>query len=138
MTQTDTPVSPNEMATATKRLEFVGYSDDTFACTGPGIDVDRDTCASREPVTMRVQSGDRSLLVVGQYAPGECAGWLIGVANDDWPADPPTGERYDQPIPPWPIRYAQTAEDRYTPRLVIEAPADATVTLLGVEDDDDA
>ena len=33
-----------------KLLRFEGYSDDTFACTGPGIDVDLDTCASGAPL----------------------------------------------------------------------------------------
>ena len=75
-----------------KLLRFEGYSDDTFACTGPGIDVDLDTCASGAPVYMRVEAGKDSMIVCGQYAPGPVAGWIIGVGPDD-------GEIEDKPVP---------------------------------------
>lgn len=108
-----------------KRLTFTGYSDDTFACDGPAIDVDYDTCASGKPVTMRVQSvaDDESLLVVGQYAPGACAGWLIGVAPDE-------GDDSDDPMPPWPMRYEPNPNVPYSPLLVIDAPDDVQVVVI--------
>lgn len=114
-----------------KTLKFVGYSDDTFACEGPKIDVDYDTCASRKPVAMLVVSPSYrgGIVVVGQYAPGHADGWLIGVSNFDPEAD-------DVPIPEWPIRI-ERSEAGYSPRLVIEAPDDVTVKLLGHDADED-
>lgn len=114
-----------------KTLKFVGYSDDTFACTGPGIDVDKDTCASGKPVTMLVASASHAggIIVVGQYAPGHADGWLIGVSNRDPSHD-------DVPIPAWPIRI-ERSERGYSPMLLIEAPDDVKVILLGREPDED-
>jgi hypothetical protein len=105
-----------------KRLVFQGYSDDTFACEGPGIDVDRDTCASGEAVYMRVWCGDADCLIVsGQYCPGDTGGWLIGVS--------PARGADEQHIPLWPIRI-ERGEREYSPLLVIEAPDDVHVELL--------
>lgn len=106
-----------------KRLIFQGYSDDTFSCEGPGIDVDRDTCGSGKPVAMVVKSGNRGLIVVGQYAPNNCHGWLIGVSpNNDFSLK-------EAHIPEWPIRI-ERSEREYSPMLVIEAPDDVQVELL--------
>lgn len=105
-----------------KLIRFEGYSDDTFACTGPGIDVSLDTCASGAPVYMRVEAYMDSMIVCGQYAPGPVAGWLIGVGPDD-------GEVEDKPIPPWSCRLAPTKRD-YSPALLIEAPDDVKVSLI--------
>ena len=106
-----------------KRLTFQGYSDDTFACEGPEIDVDCDNCASGEPIVMKVTSAGDGMLVSGQYAPEHCAGWLIGVA-------PIEGPDFDgQHIPDWPMHLVSS--DRcYSPKLVVEAPDDVSVTLL--------
>lgn len=105
-----------------KTLTFQGYSDDTFACAGPGIDVDRDNGGSELPVTMRVAVGDEVLIVVGQYAAvQDCPGWLIGVGPADFGA-------IEKHIPAWPIRF-ERSEREYSPRLVIEAPDDVVVTL---------
>ena len=106
-----------------KRLIFQGHSDDTFACTGPGIDVDYDTCASGKAVWMRVASGSEALLVFGRYGCGPAAGWLIGIA-------PAEGSDMDaQNVPGWRMGL-QPWERNYSPALVIEAPDDVTVQLV--------
>jgi hypothetical protein len=105
-----------------KLLRFEGYSDDTFACTGPGIDVDLDTCASGAPVYMRVEAGNESMIVCGQYAPGPVAGWIIGVGPDD-------GETDDKPIPGWGTTFTHQSI-AYSPVLLIEAPDDVKVSLI--------
>jgi len=114
-----------------KLLKFEGYSDDTFACTGPGIDVDYATCASGKPVAMLVASPKHAggIVVVGQFCPGHADGWLIGVSNHDPRHD-------DVPIPEWPIRI-ERSEAGYSPCLIIEAPDDVTVKLLGHDDADE-
>jgi hypothetical protein len=66
-----------------KCLKFQGHSDDVFACTGPGIDVDLDNCGSGQPIYMRVGLGAETLIISGQYCPGPAAGWQIGVAPGD-------------------------------------------------------
>lgn len=110
-----------------KTLIFQGHSDDTFACTGPGIDVDRDNCASGAPIWMRVQAGKAdALLVCGHYATGPAAGWLIGISPADWP------DHHERHIPAWPMRFEQSRRE-YSPQLVIEAPDDVVVTLVDVK-----
>ena len=103
-------------------LRFEGYSDDTFGCTGPGIDVDYDNCANGKPIFMRVDAAAGSLVVRGQYAEGPCGGWSIAVA----PADHGAEEFH---IPEWPMRIIRGSAE-YSPRLVIEAPDDVQVTLI--------
>jgi hypothetical protein len=105
----------------TFRVICEGSSDDTFGVYGGGINADYDNCASGEPIAFRITGGGESLVVVGQYAPGPCGGWLVGVAPD--------GED-DTPIPEWPMRFTRS-ERPYSPALVIEVPADAEVTYLG-------
>jgi hypothetical protein len=102
-----------------KKLTFQGYSDDTFACKGPGIDVDYDTCASMKPVHMRVKAADGDLVVSGQYSapPHHGGGWTLSVAP------------YDEDVPAWPMRLEPAARP-YSPRLVIDAPDDVVVTLM--------
>lgn len=60
--------------------------------------------------------------VYAEYSPTDLGGgvWVIGVAQ--------LGE--DQPIPDWPMKY-RTAENGYSPELIIEVPEDAEV---GYED----
>lgn len=102
-----------------KTLRFEGYSDDTFgeyAITR----TDHDNCASGERIIFRVWSASAGtgLFVVGQYCPGPCTGWLIGVAraqDDD-----------DERVPDWPMRFASGGRS-YTPGLLIDAPDDVTV-----------
>lgn len=107
-----------------KLLKFEGFSDDTFACEGPGIDVDRDNGGNGEPVHMLVEASDGALIVTGQYGAGQSSGWLIGVAP---PPDDDTSN--DRPIPPWTITIAR-GRAPYSPALVISAPNDVTVSLL--------
>lgn len=106
-------------------LRFEGYSDDTFACTGPGIDVDYDNCANGKPIFMRVDGAAGGLVVRGQYAEGPCGGWSIAVA----PADHGVEEHH---IPEWPMRI-ERSDREYSPRLVIEADDDVRVSLITTE-----
>ena len=112
-----------------KILWFEGSSDDTFGMTRNGDDTrscdDYDNCASGKPIEWRVWSPetDEGLIVVGQYAPGNAEGWLVGVA----PAPHVDGEEHD--IPAWTIRF-EAGSRPYSPRLVIEAPADVQVDCL--------
>lgn len=110
----------------TMRLTFEGYSDDTFFCQGSGagrrISVDHDNCANGKPIFMRVDGSGGSLVVRGQYAEGPCGGWSIAIAPADHGAD-------EFHIPQWPMRM-ERSDREYSPRLVIDAPADVRVTLL--------
>ena len=112
-----------EQEIMSKALKFYGYSDDTFACDGPGIDVDSDNCATGDPIVMLVSSREGRLIVSGQYAPDGAGGWLIGVA----PWDNPSHE--DEPIPNWKISITRSDRD-YSPLLIIVAPDDVRVELL--------
>jgi hypothetical protein len=103
------------------RLRFEGYSDDTFGEYGH-TNEDVDNCASGKPIEFLVTAGDESLVVVGQYAPGNAGGWLVGVA----PYDP---EGVDAPVPPWPMRF-ERGDAPYSPALVIEAPEGVKVKPL--------
>jgi len=109
-----------------KQLHFEGYSDDTFACSGKGIDVNHDNCASCEPIDMVVTSAEGSMLVRGQYSVG--GGWLIGIAPPD--------ETDEIHIPEWPMRFTRSDRE-YSPRLVIDAPDDVSVKVLGLDDEDE-
>lgn len=108
---------------AKKTLTFSGASDDTFGCA----EADYDNCASGKPIVFRVASGADSVLVWGQYAPVDtpAAGWVVGIVNDNSP-NPHADEK---PIPGWPMRL-QAGDTPYSPTLVLEVPADATVTLV--------
>lgn len=57
--------------------------------------------------------------VYAEYSPTDLGGgvWMIGVAQ--------LGE--DQPIPDWPMKF-RTAENGYSPALVIETPESVTVS----------
>lgn len=109
-----------------KTLRFEGYSDDTFSCTGKGIDVDRDNAADMSPVSMRVAGSGGELLVTGQYCPSPATGWQVSVA-------PSHDDPDENPIPEWPMRVVR-GERPYSAALEIDAPDDVTVEL--VEDDD--
>lgn len=104
-------------------LTFQGYSDDTFACEGRGIDVDFDNCANGEPIYMRVQASDGALIVIGQYAAGPSGGWHIAVA----PINPGTDD--EQHIADWPIAISRS-EREYSALLTISAPDDVAVWLV--------
>ena len=105
-----------------KLLRFSGYSDDTFGEYGV-TNEDYDNCASGKPIAFKVWSASAQdgLVVVGQYCPGPCTGWLIGVARAD--------EDDDKYLPAWPMRF-ERGDRSYAPTLVIEAPDDASVEHL--------
>lgn len=111
-----------------KLLKFQGYSDDTFACTGPHIDVDEDNCASGDPIVMHVSGVDGDLLVIGQYAAGHSGGWQIAVA----PYDPDGRDDDTVHVPQWPISVGRS-ERHYSPMLTISAPDDVCVELMDNE-----
>lgn len=105
-----------------KTLVFAGYSDDTFYCEGPGIDVDCDNCASGEPIEMKVSGTGGEMLVTGHYCGGAATGWLISVG-------PVHDDPDENPIPDWPMRI--TRSDRpYSPALIVDAPDDVSVALI--------
>lgn len=107
-----------------KTLIFGGYSDDTFGEITPRGD-DFDNCASGEPIEWLIQSPSEGLgiLIVGQYAPTDRGGWLIGAS----PWDP---EHIDQPPPNWPIRMMRRPDCPYSLALEIDVPDDATLRCL--------
>jgi hypothetical protein len=110
-------------APASVQLRFEGYSDDTFGeylLTGD----DFDNCASGAPIRWRVTHPDvlGGVIVVGQYAPGDASGWLIGVV-------PFSPGRDDVPLPAWPMWF-ERGEFAYSPALYIEAPEGVEVTCL--------
>lgn len=122
-----------------KRLEFSGYSDDTF---GHQTD-DYDNCASGQPIDwlIIVPGIPGGLIVTGQHSrttqlpvgsphfgtvvPKFSTDWHIGVAAYD-----PTFD--DLPIPPWPISIDNQGHSLYSPRLVVEVPDDAIVICLNL------
>lgn len=108
-----------------KELWFEGSSDDTFGLTNDSTD-DYDNCASGRPIEWRVWSPSerRGLLVVGQYCPGSCDGWLIGVSRA-----PGADDDIDVPLPPW-VATIIKGERSYSPRLVLTVPDDVEVDCL--------
>jgi hypothetical protein len=114
-----------------KTLVFGGSSDDTFGLIA-GAGDDFDNCASGKPIEWLIESeatGER-LLVVGQYAPGNAYGWLIGVA--------PAGPNDEDPIPAWTyrLRAPSGGERNYSPVLEVDVPDDATLRCLQARSDD--
>lgn len=68
-------------------------------------------------------SDGTGMRVYAEYSPTDLGGgvWMIGVAQ--------LGE--DQPIPDWPMKF-RTAENGYSPELVIKVPEDVTVSYEGL------
>jgi hypothetical protein len=105
-----------------KTLRFEGCSDDTFGEYGV-TNEDHDNCASGKPIEFLVKAGEEALVVRGQYCPGKCGGWLVGVAH--W-------ERTDADehhLPDWAMRF-ERGERPYSPALIIEAPDDVEIRCL--------
>ena len=102
------------------RLIFYGNSDDTFGEYNHAH-VDHDNCANGKPIVFRVAAhtsgGTEQLFVVGQFAPGPCAGWLVGVAPVE-----------EDALPSWPMRLVP-GDNGYTYALFIEAPDNVTIAL---------
>lgn len=104
------------------QLRFEGASDDTFGETLQFCD-DHDNCASGRPIAYRVTAPDgQALVVVGQYAPSPCGGWLVGVST--W--DP---ESRDVPLPDWPM-HLMRGRVPYSPTLLIDVPDGTTIACL--------
>jgi hypothetical protein len=114
-----------------KKLVFVGHSDDTFGCYGPGIDVDHDDCANGSLRALKVTSGDVGLVVTGQYCPPNMSksssvdSWVVGIAKIALDDD---DDEY-MPLPDWPMRFVNGDPD-YSPALEIDAPDDVQVKLI--------
>jgi hypothetical protein len=108
-----------------KTITFEGYSDDTFGYEDVEGGDDYDNCASGKPIEwlVAVPGANEGVIVRGQH--GLRCSWCIGVA----PYDP---DDDDVPIPDWPMSIGP-GDRPYSPRLVIEAPDDATVTLFHPE-----
>lgn len=81
-------------------------------------DFEADAFDRGRSIFLRLADGT-GMRVYAEYSPTDLGGgvWMIGVAQ--------LGE--DQPIPDWPMKY-RTAENGYSPALVIEAPEDVTVS----------
>lgn len=122
------------------KLEFKGYSDDTFCYYGAPqghlrrkledgrvVDThwnDHDDCCAGSVRTVLVEASDGRLAVTGVYGQGCC--WSVGIAPID----------DDDPMPSWPMRWRF---EGYTTVLEIDAPDEAVVTLvqpLGEADDE--
>ncbi len=101
-----------------RTLRVEGYSDDTFGVyEGNGGD-DHDDCATGRLMAFRLTAGDAGLIVMGRYArhPGADGTWMVGVSLLE----------EDKPLPDWPTHW-ETADNGYSPSLVIEAPDDVQV-----------
>ena len=96
-------------------LTFCGYSDDTFMCEGPGVDVDHDDAARMTVRTIVVAAGDQRMAVTGVY--GQACMWSIGIAPID----------DDEPLPDWGMAWSFKG---YSAVLRLTVPDDATVSLV--------
>lgn len=105
-------------------LRFEGYSDDTFGEYGQ---TNIDYSASGKPIEFLVRQGDEAVVVVGQYCPGNCGGWLVGVASYD-----PEGN--DVPLPSWPMRLVP-GERPYTSALEVDVGPQWRLDCLTEADD---
>lgn len=80
-------------------------------------DFEADAFDRGRSIFLRLADGT-GMRVYAEYSPTDLGGgvWMIGVAQ--------LGE--DQPIPDWPMKY-RTAENGYSPELIIEVPEDVEV-----------
>jgi hypothetical protein len=120
------PFPPAALGTIT--LRFEGASDDTFGEFAHFKD-SYDNCASGTPIDWLVTAPGvvGGLVVSGQYArTGTEACWMVGVAAYDPNHD-------DLSIPDWPIKVVRS-ERGYSPALVIEAPSNATIKCMQLEE----
>lgn len=111
-----------ERAKTIRELRFYGQSDDLIECYDGDkhvLEVDAWNKASGFVITD--PSTSEEMVVMGAYSinnfPHSC--WLLGVSN----------VREGEPVPDWPVRY-ETAENGYSPVLIIEAPNRAMVREL--------
>lgn len=100
-------------------LKFYGSSDDLFECEGtrPREGEPDEIGKFRQPAIVEIRTPDgEGLHVIGQYAVGETACWMIGIA--------PLEE--DTPIPVWNISFG-LHKSGYSPELTVEVPDSAFV-----------
>lgn len=97
-----------------KRLQFYGYSDDTFGEYGLTGD-DIDNCGSDEPIQCIIDCGEQGrLMVIGQYSKASLSNgcWMVGVSKV---------EEYDE-FPDWNTQIKYCAEVEYSLKITIELP----------------
>lgn len=97
-----------------KKLEFYGYSDDTFGEYGlTGQDIDN--CASLEPIQCIIDCGAAGrIMVIGQYSKGSCNNgcWMVGISKVN----------EDDDFPKWSIQIAQSTDSEHSSMAIIEIP----------------
>lgn len=102
------------------KLEFEGYSDDTFGEYGvTGEDVDN--CGTMEPIQCVVDGGEYGrLMVIGQYSKASCNNgcWMIGISKVE----------EEDVLPDWNISLLQ-GDMEYSPVLELEIPDNINVAL---------
>lgn len=104
-------------------LVFEGHSDDLFGETNHFNHI-HDNCATGEPIEFLLESGDHSILVTGQFHPGNSGSWMIGVANYDPNCD-------DSDFPDWHMEIKpQNYRNGFQPMLIINAPDDVKIKCL--------
>lgn len=101
------------------KLYFSGSSDDNFGWEADSGYGDEIGCYGTPGwFKAQVPNGD-GLMVFAHYTPKGCPDgtWVLGV----------TLLAENRPLPDWPISYA-TAENGYSPVLVVDAPEDVAIT----------
>ena len=114
----------------TKKLEFCGYSDDTFGWHefdgdgDPAHGDDHDDAARMTVRAFRVasESTGQAVIVTGVYGKAPAAVWSIGIAPDEEGVE----------IPDW-ATSPRFHTYGYTPVMTLIVPADATVVLVNVD-----
>ena len=104
-----------------KKYIFEGYSDDTFGEYGI-TGIDHDDCGSGSTRAFIVsRAGGEGVLITGQY--NRAGMWHIGMSllNEDKPLNK------DE----WQISFEPNEEAAYRNRLVVNAPDDAGLQLIG-------
>ena len=97
-----------------RRLEFHGYSDDTFGEYGmTGQDVDN--CGTEDPIQCIVDCGQFGrLMVIGQYSKASIGNgcWMVGVSKV---------KEYDE-FPDWNVNVGQCEDVEYSTMVTIDLP----------------
>lgn len=102
------------------KIYFYGSSDDLIEIKSDNGKLDNEIGSYDCPCSVKVQTPDGDgLAVFAHYAPDGCPDgtWVFGVTL--------LGE--DHPLPTWPVSF-QTAENGYSPCLVIDSPDDVRLS----------
>ncbi len=103
-----------------RTLKFYGASDDLFEIEGTsGEEPDEIGCIDAPCIVEIKTPGNEGLMIVGLYAPGDSACWMMGIAPLD----------EDIPIPPWPVSF-QLQPPGYSTLLTITVPDDSIVSQV--------